>query len=145
MVIEYSGGEKEEREVEGLCGFYRLELSLLEGPFSSPKNWLTSRCHLLAHKDEFLEWFSRIPSDRPNSWGLEEDVFYISWGQLSLYRDALQVEKCKGYLPTDGYQNVQGSNWKHGRSLYWRHGGQKQERWEACNRPNWSLRNSEAT
>ena len=33
MVVKYGGSEEQEREVESLCGFYRSEPSMPEGPF----------------------------------------------------------------------------------------------------------------
>ena len=33
MVVKYGGSEEQEREVKSLCGFYRFELSMPEGPF----------------------------------------------------------------------------------------------------------------
>ena len=33
MVAKYDGSEEQEREMKSLCGFYRFELSMPEGPF----------------------------------------------------------------------------------------------------------------
>ena len=33
MVVKYGDSEEQEREVKSLCGFYRFELSMPEGPF----------------------------------------------------------------------------------------------------------------
>ena len=66
MVVKYDGSEEQEREVKSLCGFYRFELSMPEGPFP----------YLEDQSNKLLRHFSGIPLDCFRPRGLREDIFH---------------------------------------------------------------------
>lgn len=89
MVVKYDGSEEQEREVKSLCGFYRFELSMPEGPFPYLEDQPISWHHFWALEDKLLRHFSGIPLDCFRPRGLREDIFHNPWGKLSLHADVL--------------------------------------------------------
>ena len=52
----------------------------------------------------------RLPSDSVGSRGPREDFLHNFCGELLLHGDAVWTEECEGYVPTDGYTHVQGTD-----------------------------------
>ena len=88
MASEYCGNEKKERQMEGLCRFHELELSMSKRPVSNAENRPIGRCHVWTPENELLGLLSRVSLDRLSTRGPGKDSIHLPECELALHRDA---------------------------------------------------------
>ena len=88
MAGEYRGSKEKEWQVEGLCRFHRLKLSMSKRPVPNAKDRSIGRCYIWTLESELLGRLLRVSSDHLGTRRLGKDGIHLPGCQLPLYRDA---------------------------------------------------------
>ena len=93
MASKYRSGQEEERQMESLHRFHRLEPSMPKGPVPYAKDRSIGRRHIWAPEDEFPGCHSGLSSNFPSCRGPREDDIHLPRRQLLLDYDRATYQR----------------------------------------------------